>query len=70
MEQFIEFALIILGIYILYKIFTIPIIIAKGRGLSGNEVMLIRVLTWCGLITGVTWFIAFLLSILFSKKSN
>lgn len=70
MEQLVKFALIVLGIYVVYKIFTIPIIIAQKRHLSGNNIMLIRVLTWCGLITGVTWFIAFLLSILFSRKSD
>jgi hypothetical protein len=70
MEQLVTFTLIVLGIYVAYKIFTIPIVIAKSRHLSGNNIMMIRVLTWCGLITGITWFIAFLLSILFSRKSD
>lgn len=68
LEFFVELILLILLIYVVYKIFTIPIVIAKSRNLSSNNVCLVRILTWCGLLSGVSWFIAFVIALTFSRK--
>ncbi|SFS41798.1 hypothetical protein SAMN02910357_00638 [Succinivibrio dextrinosolvens] len=68
LDFLIEIILVILLVYIAYKIFTIPISIAKCRHLSSNDVCLIRILTWCGLLCGITWFIAFVIALTFSRK--
>lgn len=39
----------ILGIILLVWIFLIPITIAKSRQLAKNDILLIRILTWCAL---------------------
>lgn len=70
MEVIIDLVLLIIFIYVAYKIFIIPIGIAKNRNLSGNDLTLITILTWCGLITGVSWFIALLLSLLYRSNSK
>lgn len=66
----ISIAVLIIFIYVAYRIFIIPIGIAENRNLSGNDLTLIKILTWCGLITGVSWFIALLLSLLYSSNSK
>ena len=61
--------LLVLFIFILFKIFTIPISIAKTKKLQRNDLMTIRILTWCGLFVVLTWFIALFMA-LFYKKNN
>ena len=43
--------------------------IARGRGISGPELTTIIVLSWCGIIFGVTWLIALVLAIVWKPES-
>lgn len=61
-------ALLFSGIVVLlfltaFYLFTLPIEIGEGKGLSRREMRRIRILTWCGLISGVLWFIALVLAL-------
>lgn len=59
---------IILILFIVIKIFTLPINIANNKNLSQNEITTIKILTWCGLFAGITWFIALCLAILYKEN--
>lgn len=63
-NTFIFFGILVI-ILIIFKIFTIPISIAKTKNLKPNEITTIRILTWCGLFAGITWFIALFLSLFY-----
>lgn len=41
-----------------FLIIPIPGNIAANRGISGSELQTIKILSWCGLFWGITWFIA------------
>jgi|GEM_PF-2579368 len=69
-SQIVTIIIIILGIILLVWIFLIPVYIAKKRDLAKNEIRLIRILTWCSLLSGITWFIALMMSIFYSSDNN
>ena len=65
-------------IYLLYLIgvlviavllIQVPIMIAKNRGISGGELKTITILSWCGILVGITWFIAIILSLAWTPKN-
>ena len=60
---------IILILLIVTKIFTLPINIANNKNLAHNEIITIKILTWCGLFAGITWFIALCLALAYNEKS-
>jgi len=41
----------------------IPVMIANARGICGSQKTIILVLSWLGIIFGVTWFVALVLSL-------
>lgn len=43
--------------------------IARGRGIYGPEMTTIIVLSWCGIIFGVTWLIALVLAIVWRPEN-
>ncbi len=59
--------LIIIAIIIIFKVFTLPISIAKGKNLDSNTISTIRILTWLGIFAGITWIIAICLAIVYKK---
>ena len=61
---------IILFLFILIKIFTLPISIAKNKNLESKDIITIRILTWCGLFAGITWFIAFCLALSYKENNQ
>jgi len=64
-------AIILIAILLLsfiIKIFTLPIRTAERRNLSNDECVLITILTWCGLLAGITWIIALCLAYLLDEK--
>lgn len=63
METLLGCIIFIILLYIAFQIFTIPIRIAEGKGLTRNEMRPIRILNWCALLAGITWFIALYLAI-------
>ena len=56
----------IVGVIILVigvAISRLPIRIAKKKNLESKDITTITVLTWCGLVVGITWIIALCLAI-------
>ena len=67
---FIYVVLVMLGFSISYWMAQIPIFIANKRKIIGNKLIIIEVLSCCGIISfGITWFIAIILSLIF-KPNN
>ena len=62
------FAFLILLCICMFFVFliTIPIMIAKSRGITGGGMTTIVILSWLGIFFGVTWIIALILSIVWS----
>ena len=58
----------IVGGLISYFIISIPISIAKNRGIKDSELTTITILSWAGLLFGITWFIALALSLIYKPK--
>ena len=58
----------ILILFIVIKVFTLPISIANNKNLASNEITTIRILTWCGLFAGITWFIALCLALSYKEQ--
>ncbi|MCL2537970.1 MAG: SHOCT domain-containing protein [Alphaproteobacteria bacterium] len=56
-------ALFILVLIVLVLLVQIPIAIARNRGITGGAFIFIVVLSWLGILCGVTWVIALLLSL-------
>lgn len=50
-------------LFIVFKIYTLPISIAKNKNLESRDITTIRILTWCGLFAGITWFIALFMAL-------
>lgn len=61
---------VILVLFIVFKIFTVPISIAKNKNLESKDITTIRILTWCGLFAGITWFIALCLAISYKGQNK
>lgn len=55
--------------FILYFVISVPITIAKKRGVGGSELTTITILSWCGLLIGVTWFVALVLSLVYKPQN-
>jgi hypothetical protein len=70
MAWFLIFSITVLCIVFLIFLIQIPILIARGRGLSGSDLTTIMILSWCGLIFGVTWFVALILSLVWRPGAN
>jgi len=66
---FVAFA-IILAILLAIFIIRIPIRIAKSRGISGGDLTTIILLSWFGIIFGVTWVIALVFSLVWGKENQ
>ena len=60
----------ILILFIVIKVFTLPISIANNKNLASNEITTIRILTWCGLFAGITWFIALCLALSYKEQPH
>lgn len=59
---------LIIIIAIIIGITTVPIYIAKSRGVSGKELTTITVLSLSGLLIGITWIIALVLSLVYQPN--
>ena len=53
---------------VLITVVRIPIIIAKSRGVTGNEYSIISFLSWFGLVVPILWIIALCLSLIWKPK--
>lgn len=61
--------IILLALSILFLFVMIPIKIAKVRNVSGGELTTIKVLSWCGLLIGITWVIALILALVYQPSN-
>ena len=52
-----------LAIFMLICIVRIPIIIAKSRGVTGENLSLIKVLSWLSILIPIVWFIGLIMSL-------
>ena len=62
------FLLAVLAIFLAILIIRIPIVIAKNRGISNGDLTMIKVLSWFGIIFGVTWVIALIFSLIWDPN--
>lgn len=60
----------IIGIVIAVLIVRIPIVIAKKRGITGSDLTIIAILSWLGILIGVTWIVALVFSLIWIPKKN
>ena len=61
---------IVLAVAFLIFIIRIPIIIAKSRKITGSDLTTVAVLSWCSLLFGITWFIALVLSFVYTPEQK
>lgn len=57
-------------IFIVILIVRIPIIIAKNRGVGGSDLTTITILSWLGILFGITWIAALILALLYTPSTN
>jgi len=67
-ENIIFFLFLILFLCIGIGIFLLPIIVANKKNIKGDEYATIKILTWCGLLCGLTWIIALFLSFYYKRR--
>ena len=71
-----EIILILLSLFIGYWLINVPVNIAKKKNIKENDIFIIKILSYCGIFFGITWFIALFLSLFWnnyqdiSNKSN
>ena len=65
MDAAIAILVVILLAIVLFWFLLLPATIAEKRGISGNELSTIKILCWCSLLVGVTWFIALILALVY-----
>ena len=68
MESLLAIAIIALLLVEGFYLFTWPIRMGKNKGLPHSEMLPIRILTWCGLLAGFTWFIGLFLAITAKRR--
>lgn len=59
---------LIIGLVMLVCLLQIPGAIAEYRGIKDPELTTISILGWFGVLLGVTWFIALVLSLIYQPK--
>lgn len=63
LESLLFAGMVVVLFLVVFHLFTLPINIGERKGLSRREMKRIRIFTWCGLATGVLWFIALVLAL-------
>lgn len=58
MDAVLGLLIIIITLVIIYLLIKVPIYIAKTRELDPKDIKTITILSWCGLLIGLTWFVA------------
>ena len=69
LESLLYAGLFVVIFLVLFRLFTLPIEIGEYKGLSRREMKRMRIFTWCGLVTGVLWFIALVLALTGEKET-
>lgn len=50
--------ILLVVIFIGVLIIRTPIVIARNRGIGGNDLITISTLSWIGIINGITWIVS------------
>lgn len=58
----------IVGLIIAVLLVQVPIYIAKSRGITGQNLTIIKLLSWVGILVGVTWLVALVLALIWQPK--
>lgn len=69
LESLLYAGLVVVIFLVIFRLFTLPIEIGEYKGLSRREMKRMRIFTWCGLVTGVLWFIALVLALTGEKET-
>jgi energy-coupling factor transporter transmembrane protein EcfT len=64
------FVVFVLFVVVAIIILQIPILVAKSRGIVGNNLKTIKILSWCGIFAGITWVIALVLSLVWRSDET
>ncbi len=66
-----EISLLLIGLLLVflfvYYIFLYPIRLAETKKIKGNDLLLIKILTYIGFLAGITWIIALIYVIGYKK---
>ena len=68
MEIFFFLLIFIFIISMAVFVIQIPIMIAKNRGITGDNLNIIQILSWLGIFMGITWFVALTLSLVWKSS--
>ncbi|GMO57037.1 MAG: hypothetical protein Ta2D_02570 [Rickettsiales bacterium] len=61
---------VVLSLFIGYIIIQIPIKIGEHRSLKDDDMKIIKILSWMGIVLGFTWIVALILSLVYSSSLN
>ena len=67
---FVAFVFLFALIMLCVALICVPIMIANARGITGNEKLIITILSWLGILFGVTWIIALVLSLVWGNPKD
>lgn len=71
MREFAVFLIFLIGLLLsflfVYYVLLYPIRLAEEKGIKGNDLILVKVLTWIG-FGGITWFIALIYVVYYEKN--
>lgn len=70
MEISMALLFLLIFIFVFILVVRIPIIIAKNRGVGGADLTTIAVLSWLGILFGLTWIAALILALLYSPSTD
>lgn len=70
MEPFVALLVLCVIIYFVILFIRIPIIIAQNRGVSGGDLAVVSILSWLGILFGLTWIVALVLSLLYDGTAQ
>ena len=72
MDIFVGLIVFIFGLWILWFLITLPAVVAEKRGVDGEDLSIIKWLSWFGLLFPILWVIGLIFALLkrVEKKSS
>ena len=68
--MFMYYFMVALCIAFVVLLIMMPIMIAKTRGIGGGNLTTIIILSWLGIIVGVTWIVALIFSLIWPRDGD
>ena len=69
-ESILFLCMVMAVLVLVFYVFTLPISMGKNKHLPPDKMTCIRVFTWCGIFTGVLWFVALVMALAYEKKTQ